>query len=121
MSTLKIPTSFQLYGQTINVVWKDTLSHDDDSCGQSHFRRNEIWMQKASIQYPKKDEQLQQTFCHEFVHYLLYFANYTAEVEGALHANEPLVERIAFLLQQALSTMEYEEVKIINPDVMIMR
>lgn len=93
-----IPKSFQLAGHTINVVnipkrrWK----HGDDSVGMWLPEQNRIELLTSL-----KGTNRQQVFLHEATHAILDIAGYYK-----LSEDEALVDRIAHLLQQMLTTME---------------
>jgi hypothetical protein len=107
---MKIPTRFRLLGQTIQVVWKDEMVKEDDNTGQARYRFNEVAIQRPSQAYPRTQEQVEQTFCHELVHWLLYRAEgaHTGKKDW-MHQEEDFVDLLAGLLHQSLTSMEYEE------------
>lgn len=107
---MKIPCSFQLMGQTINVIMDDTLLAEHDGYGVACFRKNEIRIMPSSPAYPRSEEQLTQTFYHELMHYILFFAAAKyKQTTDSLHEDEVLVDLCANLLHQAYKTMEYED------------
>ena len=65
-------------------------------------------MQPAVNGAPKQQSAVEQAFCHEMIHHILYLAGEYV-FDPPLHKREYLVERIAGLLHQALVTMEYDE------------
>ena len=104
---MKIPKRFKLFGQSIEVEFDPTLNSERDWNGAASYRTNKIQLQPHSIQTPRNDSQIGQTFCHELVHHLLYAAN-AKEGEKWLHSDEVLVDLLGSLLHQALTTAEYE-------------
>ena len=107
---MKIPKSFKLYGQTIDVEWVDHLRNLDDARGSAVFRTNKIEIQRPSAQVPIPQCSLEQTFCHELMHWIFYSVyEHGEDNEGWLHQNEQLVTKCAGLLHQALATMEYAD------------
>lgn len=102
-----IPARFKLLGETITVRYDADLNLLHDSFGQARYRKNEIVIQPNVDGCPRTVEQLDQTFCHELVHHILY-AGGEDEFEPPLHRREFFVDRLASLLHQALTTMEYD-------------
>ena len=100
---MKIPTSFKLYGQTIQVEFAKDILGKDDLVGYAEYRTNTIYLAPSTDVYPRSQEQIEQTFCHELLHLILHFAG-----EDKLRKNEKFVGALAYLLHQALITMEGE-------------
>lgn len=98
---MDIPKSFQLHGQTIDVVYDKQLTNGTDARGMSRFRENRIQLQPSTDSVPTPATMQEQTFCHELIHYLLFHA------ESKLNEDEKFVNLMGNLLHQALSTMEY--------------
>jgi hypothetical protein len=106
---MRIPRRFKLFGQTIEVVRKIKDPTEKRDCiAFASYRCNQIQIRQATEDYPLTDEQIEHAFCHELIHYLLY---HSAEQQGEkwLHQDERLVDCMAGLLHQALTTMEYAE------------
>lgn len=103
MQPLRIPTSFQLFGQTITVRYDPTLVHETDCVGSSRYRHNTILIQPSQAGQDRLQSQIEQTFCHELVHYILRFLN-----EDDLNKSEKFVDLFAGLLHQTFTTMTYE-------------
>ena len=101
---MKIPTSFQLVGQTIQVEMLDQLLENDDCVGQALYRKNLIQLQRSNATVMRPATQIEATFCHELVHWIFFVLS-----EDKLRKNEQLVDQIGRLLHQALSTMVYED------------
>jgi hypothetical protein len=97
--------SFQLHGQTINVIWDEALQNKTDARGEAHLRNNEIHLQSHTDSVPTPISDIEQAFCHELVHWVLNQMNHK------LNNNEPFVNLFASLLHQALTTAEYEKGK----------
>lgn len=55
------------------------------------------------------DEQLEQNFCHELVHFIIYHSGsaYRGKDHSQMHHDEEFIDLTGQLLHQALSTMEY--------------
>ena len=104
---MKIPKRFKLFGQTIEVKFDPDLLDQHDWQGAASYRRGEIRLLPYSECTPRKQEQIEATFCHELTHFLLYAANIKID-DKWLHQDEVVTELIGSLLHQALTTMEYE-------------
>ena len=103
---MKIPKSFKLFGQTIDVVIIDDLTQKTGGVGMAHINCNTIAIQPDATGYTRKEDQLHETFLHELTHMILHHMS-----EDALKENEKFVDIFASLLHQALTTMEYETKK----------
>ena len=101
---MKIPTSFQLFGQTIRVEMVEDLLENEDATGVALYRKNMIQLQCPSAACNRPPVQAEATFCHELMHWIFYVIG-----EDELRKNEKLVDLIGRLLHQALSTMVYED------------
>jgi hypothetical protein len=92
-------------GQTINVEFCDHIAHEESAYGFACYNRNLIQIQRSVNGVRRTQEQIEQTFLHELVHFILYYAN-TGQYDERLSSNEALVDLAASLLHQALTTME---------------
>lgn len=108
INKLKIPTRFKLLGQTITVEYDSQLFHKDDLHGYASYRTGRIVLQSPSIQMPIPDDIIMSTFFHELMHHILYMSGEDS-FDPPLHKREFLVDRIAGMLNQAFSTMEYKD------------
>lgn len=108
---MKIPKRFKLYGKTINVVYDATLLLEHGFQGAANYRRNRIELLPNTDVTPISAEDEQQTFCHELMHYLVYYsaAAYSGSEKSEMHTDEGFIDQLGSLLHQALTTMEYEE------------
>jgi len=97
MSKFKLPSKFQLGGQTINILLKDNMS-TTDAHGLCRYDAGEIWFD-SNI---KPDDLKGITFYHELMHMLLNTLG-----QDAMRDNEGLVDSIGNLLWQAHKTMEF--------------
>lgn len=107
---MRIPKRFKLLGRTIEVVENPRLMQDRNWCGAACYEEGKIELQPSSEAYKAAPDKLEQTFCHELSHFLLYHAGGTVnhELKQMAHQNEELVDLLGSLLHQALTTMEYE-------------
>ncbi len=102
---MKIPLAFTLFGQRIVVTWRDDLIEKEGAGGLARMTRNEIELQNQNCASLKRPRSLsEKTFLHEMLHLIFHFLG-----EDELRDNEVLVDRMALLLHQALTTAEYEE------------
>ena len=97
MSKFKLPSKFQLGGQTITILLKDGMS-TTDAHGLCRYDAGEIWFD-SNI---KPDDLKGITFYHELMHMLLNTLG-----QDAMRDNEGLVDSIGNLLWQAHKTMEF--------------
>ena len=111
---MRIPKQFQLYGQTIEVIYDNTLDYVDGRRGEADYRRNRITLQAPGEMIPYPRSHLEQAFIHELVHFLFDMAGYDED-----RRDEVKVERISNLLHQALTTMvlSAESISPINEGV----
>ncbi len=107
---MKIPKQFNLYGQVITVEFDPALHHNEDVHGWAKYRLNKIVLQPSTPQTPISKELLEHNFVHELVHHILYAASEDS-FDPPLHRRECLVDRIAGLLHQAMTTAEYDKEK----------
>ena len=99
MKQFKLPSSFQLGGQTINVLLKDGLSKSD-AHGLCRYDDGEIWFDSSIKPHDLKGI----TFYHELMHML-----FNTLGQETMRDNEGLVDSIGNLLWQAHKTMEYDK------------
>lgn len=101
---MKIPKRFKLMGQTIEVVREQTMLETLDCNGEARYRLNQIAIQPNNAGVHRPDSYWEQVFLHELMHWIFYQMH-----EPELRANEKIVDLVASLLHQALTTAEYEE------------
>ena len=101
---MKIPKTFELMGQTINVRFVSELLQESDALGQACYRTGEIRILESSPAYVVTREQQMQTFLHELMHWVFYKLN-----KDELRKDEDLVDMVADLLMQTLKTMKGEK------------
>ena len=102
--SMKIPSAFMLYGQRIVVRWRTDLVDDEDKTGQAVFRRNVIELQSNTGGIQRPQTQIESSFFHELVHYVLFMLN-----KDDMVSDEEFVDGVARLLHQALTTAEYRQ------------
>jgi predicted SprT family Zn-dependent metalloprotease len=97
---MRIPARFKLHAQQIEVAYDSNVDFRNDNRGEAQYRINRIALAPSSSSHPRPQTQIEQTFCHELIHYISH------------HAGVELSERdtdiMGNLLHQALTTMEYE-------------
>lgn len=98
---IRIPKSFDLYAQTINITWHDDLILRNDARGEAHQRYNQI---KMDTMVGRPESMKEQTFYHEKVHLILHQMG-----EEELANNEKFVDTFASLLHQADASAEYDD------------
>ena len=102
---LPIPKQFELHGQTVKVGYDDAMVGDRGSVGESKYKENKILLQPNVSGHACSQEYIEQTFCHELVHYILLHMN------SDKNSDEAFVDTFGHLLHQALVTAEYGKVK----------
>ena len=103
---MKIPSSFYLHGQKINVVRVDHIGSENGTLGEARLAKNEIAIQNNANGFSRQPSQIEQTFWHEVVHYILVHMG-----QDELTAEEAFVDGFAHLLHQAITTMEVSKEK----------
>lgn len=99
MKRFRLPSKFELGGQTITVILKDGMSKNN-AHGLSHYDAGEIWFDNQL-----KPEDLKGiTFYHELMHFI-----FNTLGQETLRDNEGLVDSIGNLLYQAHKTMEFDK------------
>lgn len=106
---MRIPKSFKLLGQTVRVTWNNQpFIEKDGYVAFACYRTNEIQM-NPDMPY-RNDEQRQQSFMHELIHFIIYYSQTTRDKTSEfMHEDEPFIDMTAHLLHQALTTMEYQD------------
>ena len=107
---MQIPNRFKMFGQTIEVVFGEKYFLGSDNIGYAAYRLNQIQLKPVSASNPRTDSQLEQTFWHELMHWVLFFAgDANTGRQDHLHQEEGLVDISAHLLQQAINSFEYDK------------
>jgi len=100
-------------GRTIEVVERADLLQDREWTGAADYNKDLIELLPINAMFTSSEVKRQQIFCHEFAHHLLYHSggaiNWNMKDGQYIHRNEEFVDLLGSLIQQALSTMEYEE------------
>lgn len=89
-----MPTSFKLYNHTVRVK-EYPAPVDGDKYGVAEYPKNEIRLYTQEL----GESIAHHTFCHELVHFLLYYAG-----RHDLADDEVLVDTLGGLLAQYEST-----------------
>ena len=99
---MKIPKKFQLVGHEIKVEFVDDLYSRSGVVGQARYNENTILIQ-ASIQgHERVISDMEQTFWHEAVHYILVTMGHK------MNEDDSIVDLFASLLHQIIKTSEYK-------------
>lgn len=107
---MKIPSRFKIFGQTISVSFApDKFTDSDCHYGFACYRLNEIQLRPSTSTLPLSDSQIEQTFWHEFTHFIIYHAGsaYSGKTEY-MHQDEGFVDIVGHLIHQAISTFEFD-------------
>ena len=103
MTAFKVPSAFQLFGQRITVKRVANLVSSHSAVGEARLASNEIFLQENVDGLRVPETQIAQTFFHELLHFCFGFIGQTE-----LEKDEVLVDNLAQLLHQAMTSMEYE-------------
>lgn len=98
MKAFKIPTSFELGGQTINISLKKDMSKTD-AHGLARYDDCEIWFDDNI----KPNDLKAITFYHELMHFVFHTLG-----KDDLKSDEGLVDSVGNLLWQAHKTMKFD-------------
>lgn len=117
---MEIPKRFKLLGRIIEVNENARLMQDRNWTGAADYAKDVIEILPINDTYQASRAKIEQTFCHELCHHLLYHAggsiNYDLKSGDYIHKNEEFVDLLGSLLHQALTTMEYENDNTDNPN-----
>ena len=102
MNKIKIPTQFEIGGRTVKIKYKKNMVDESDSVGYARYRKNEIWLQEKCDGVYRHPDQIQESYCHEIVHWILNMMG-----ENKLNDDEKMVSQFAQYLHQILKTSEY--------------
>ena len=101
---IKIPKSFQLFGQTITVHFVPHLASENGNIGEARLGENKIYLQDNVEGRKMSKEQIEWVFLHELTHMIFSHMG-----EDELTQNEILVDNFSRLLHQSLKTMKYKD------------
>ncbi len=102
--SLKIPKTFELFGQKINIVYDPDLLKEKKSYGVADFDENTIYLQPLDEEINRSSHQLEQTFIHELCHFIFLRCGYSK-----LAKNEDLIEVVSHAVQQVINTVQYDK------------
>lgn len=104
---MKIPTT--------EVIFKpEQFTEKDGSYDWSSYRLYQIQLRPSTATHPITEAQLEQTFYHELMYFILYYAGASYSVKADyMHQDEGFVETCANLLHQELSTFEYDKKEVL--------
>jgi predicted SprT family Zn-dependent metalloprotease len=101
---IKIPESFDLFGQTITVKYDENLGFDKQCYGIADYDKNLILIQPDVKGCNRGINQIEQTYLHEVTHFILHRCGYSK-----LTRNEDFVDSFSNALHQILKTSEYDK------------
>ncbi len=100
---MKIPKSFYLNGQVVDIIFDDEQMHKEGLLGLCVSDQNKIFLTRTIIEGKKKiklpKEKVQQVALHEIVHAML-----DSMGEHKLSKNEKFVDQMANCFYQYLTT-----------------
>ncbi len=100
---MKIPTSFKLFGTTINIEWDNKRLNDKRNYGEASYGQSKIFLSTTQELEPLSEDKIMDTFYHEKVHIILNMMN-----ERELSENEKFVDVFGKLLRQSDETITYK-------------
>lgn len=101
-NTIKIPTQFELFGQTIKVEWVEELNDKSGAKGETRYRENKISLQKNNKAFTHLKSDAEVTYIHEVLHWVLNTLG-----EDEFNRDENRVDRLAHALHQVFVTSVY--------------
>lgn len=109
MNEIKIPKSFDVCGKryTVGYYGKPIIENKDNKttgwCGFADYNKQRIGIStKTGSGIKRNRDDIDETWCHEFIHVLLDAADY-----HEMKSNEVFVSRFSKILHQALKTARY--------------
>ncbi len=100
---LTIPVEFELFGQTVEIIWDKELNNRDNANGLANYRYSRIELQPNTDTIKITDEMIEQTYLHEVTHFIL-----DAIGEDELRSNEKFVDTFSKALHQVLKTSKFD-------------
>lgn len=97
---MRIPESFKIAGLTINVTTDNELVKRRNVIGEARYSEQSILIDRTAA----PAETTEQAFLHEAIHWVFYILN-----EEELRNNEKLVDTMAHLLYQIMTTAKHTE------------
>lgn len=95
-----VPTSFNLFGHKIKVVWRNDLVETESALGRALLSRNLIELQTPGKHCDASN--CRQTFWHEVSHFFTYYLGYDDLTE-----NEQFVDQLGQSLNQIFVSMKF--------------
>lgn len=99
---IKIPKTFQLFGQTITVEFVSHLTSENGTLGEARIGQNKIVIQANVDGKKMSSEQSEWVFIHELTHMVLHHMG-----QEDLCEDEQFVDTFAKLLHQSFKTMTF--------------
>jgi len=101
MNKIKIPTEFELFGNTVKVTFNENLSDLDGSAGTFRVSSLTIELQEPNGIHPIDD--VENTYFHELLHAIFHMMG-----RHELFRDEELIHVMAGLLHQSFKTARYK-------------
>jgi len=106
MKSFKIPRQINMLGRTIKIEYDQKILHSEDALGLACYRDDKIILAPRDSSGKKKtQQQMECSFLHELVHWLLYMHG---DYGKKLHTDERLVDSLAGGLREALLQIKFE-------------
>lgn len=101
---MKIPEEIQIAGRHIKIIIDPKLADNNDNLGESKFKTNEIILQPNTEHYRLASDNVNITFLHEIIHFILDILAYQH-----LNKNESFINKISELFYQVIKQIEGEK------------
>jgi len=98
---MKIPKTFQIFGQTIKVIFKKNLIDKEESFGIWDYNKNIIYLQPSTRKHRLTKEQIESTFVHEYLHTSLDLLGYEE-----LSKDEKFVNQLSLCIHQIVKNIK---------------
>jgi hypothetical protein len=99
----KIPKSFKLFADTINIVWDNKRMNDKENYGEASYGERKITLSTTQGTDELAQDCILSTFYHEVVHMILLELR-----RDDLSQDEKFVDNFAKLLRQFIESQQYE-------------
>lgn len=98
-----IPGSFELFAQKIKIQYDEQLGFEKQCYGIADYDKNLILLQPNTNGCERDEDQIEQTYLHEIIHFILNRGGYSK-----LSKNEDFVDSFSNGLHQVLKSSKYE-------------
>jgi regulator of sirC expression with transglutaminase-like and TPR domain len=101
---MRIPEEFQLFGETIKVIWDNEKCDKENAYGLAIYQDNEILLTNKCEGKVLSKQKIEVTYLHEMTHFIIKKAGY-----DKLSRDEKFVELFSRMLHQILTTQKFKK------------